>query len=371
MIPGPALPMRPLIILALLVVILVFFSCDRPAPPPPPADSAPSAATAWIEARIPTGMALLTAPARVLVDPASRADVSVPLAARIESVRVREGAVVAVGDPLVDVVMPELVRAAGTWVAAGVRLDAATDRTKRLERLREENLVRSSDLADALADAAQARADRIESESVLRSAGYSGAAAQRLSRGDGKVSLVSPIAGTVVEIAAIPGSRVEPTAGPLVRIVSAGRPRIEARLPFAPPKDVGFRFSARGTSVRVSLAGESPTADSHDGTVLAWFEPAEGEGSNDVASIAPGTPGVLHVEPGADVVAVPARAVVIRDGQSFVLTRSGEANDATPRRVPVTVLASSGAEALVRGELAVGTPVAAEGERLLAAGNGS
>lgn len=308
-------------------------------------------------------MTLLSAPARVLTDPSARADVSVPLSARVEKVRVREGATVEAGAELVDVVMPEVVRAAGSWLAAGVRLDAATERVRRLENLRADNLARSADIADARTAVAEARAARIEAEAVLRSAGFSGNAAQRLSRGNGVVTLESPIAGIVVEITAVPGARVEPTSGPLVRVVAAGRPRIEARLSTVPPADVGFRFEVSGrSSIPVVLTGRAPVADPNDGTVLAWFEP---EGEEDVP-LASGTPGVLRIEPGSDVVAVPARAVATREGGTFVLVQ-GE--DGAPRRVDVTVLGTSGAEALVLGELVVGTVVAAEAERLLANGD--
>jgi len=66
-------------------------------------------------ARAPSDLSLLEAPANVVASPGSEARVSASLDARVVAVHVRAGDRVEVGDPIVDVVMPQ----SGVAVAEG------------------------------------------------------------------------------------------------------------------------------------------------------------------------------------------------------------------------------------------------------------
>jgi hypothetical protein len=90
--------------------------------------------------------------------------------------------------------------------------------------------------------------------------------------------------------------------------------------------------------------------ESADGTVRTWFEPlAE-------VALPHGAACRLRVmvDAASGAVAVPAKAVGLRGGKAVVMTRKAGAV------VEVTVLASSGADALVKGPIAPGDEVAAE-----------
>lgn len=341
----------------ILALFLLLSACSRPEPAPPPNAAAPSAPTAWVAARPAETLPLLEAPARVLVDPAARVSLTAPMPARVVRLHVREGEIVKEGQAVADLLMPELVRAAGEFLAADVRLNAAEARLSRLQSLRAENLVRATEIATAETEAAQARADRIEAEAVLRSAGYSGASARRLLGGDGAVSLASPVEGTVVAIGASTGDWVDPASGPIVRVAGESTPRVEARLTTDWPDDVGFRFvTGGGRAHRVLPVGRSPEADPRDGSTLAWFVPEDRE-----LRLAPGQPGRLRVEAGTGSVVVPLRAVSPAGAINSVVVRQEKG----PRRVPVSVLATSGADALVTGDLVPGDVVAADARLMM------
>jgi membrane fusion protein, heavy metal efflux system len=105
------------------------------------------------------------------------------------------------------------------------------------------------------------------------------------------------------------------------------------------------------------LISEAPSTNGRDGTVAAWFKPAE------LITLPHGTLGKVCVapDPGGKVVAIPAAAVTLKDGVAVVLSRK------TGAPLPVKVLSSSGADALVEGELVPGDEVAADASRALPA----
>ena len=106
----------------------------------------------------------------------------------------------------------------------------------------------------------------------------------------------------------------------------------------------------RGAPFEVRLVATSPMVESGDGTVRTWFEPVA-----DV-SLPHGAACRLRVlvDAASGAVAVPAKAVGLHGGKAVVLSRKAGAP------VEVVVLASSGADALVKGPIAPGDEVAAE-----------
>lgn len=347
--------------LPLAAASLLLLACHSAPPAPPPAalggrDAGPAASSApspWVRARAPVGLSLLEVPAEVLASPESTGAVVAPFPARVTRIFVRAGQRVAAGEPVAAVVMPQLVDAAGHFAAARTRTDAYKARRAQLEKLKSEGLAKTAEIAEVETHIAEALADQQAAMATLRSGGLDPRAAAALITRGGVSVLRSPVAGIVVEVDAAIGETREGASRPLARVVGEGEARVQARTGHRLPSEARFEFVAPGgTRTAVKLISQSPVVDSRDGTRLSWFEPPRG------ARLPQGTTGRLQIllDAGQGVVAVPAAAVALDAGKSYVTVREGSG----ARRVEVEVLATSGADALVRGPLRVEQEVAAE-----------
>ncbi|XXF80176.1 efflux RND transporter periplasmic adaptor subunit [Myxococcaceae bacterium GXIMD 01537] len=353
---------RTALLAALVAGPLLGCSSPTPAPPVPP-PSRGSAPTAWVHPRPVRGAALTDAPARVLAPPEGAAALGAPFRASVTRLAVRPGQPVKRGDALVEVLMPEVVRAAGDYEAATLRREAYTRRHEQLQALQAQGLARLVELSEVETQLAEARSAQLGALAVLRVAGLeAGAAAGVASRGT--VPLRSPVDGVVTEVLAVLGETRESGGEPLVRVVGGGEARIEARLAHALPEAAGFEFHwAGGEPVPVRLVNRAPVVDSRDGTTAAWFEPEPAR------ALPAGLLGTVRVraETLPDVKVVPSRALVLEMGRAEVLVREGEGF----RRQEVRVVSTSGADALVRGALGEADAVAADAAALLSAGGGA
>lgn len=324
-------------------LLLLMAACNGSAVP----DAGVTAAARWVPVRPGEEEgSTLEGPARVLPGPAAVSVVTPPLRATIMKLRVREGDVVDAGEPLVDVVMPELLDAAGRHEGARERLAAWSARHRQLGELRSEGLARSSEVSEAGARAAEARADLQAARAVLLAAGVREAEVPGLLSGTGAIGLKAPVAGLVTHVAVTLGESREPNGGPLVFLASGGPVRLEAR--FAKPAPEGqFEYVGAGVRVPLRMLSRAPMADPKDGSFLAWFEP-----TSDVA-LAAGTLGRVRLERGGSptVFWVPAVAVTRADGGTGLVTRRGP--------VSVEVRRCDGEDCLVRGELQPDDVVAA------------
>lgn len=325
--------------------------------------STSSAAARWVSARAAVDATLLRWPARVIAAETSQAAVTAPFPGRISRCLTKPGAEVAKGAPLVEMIVPELAQAAASVTAAEVRLAAYRERQSQLRALRAEGLARVDELAEVDMRMAEARADELRAQAVLRVAGLATAEAPALAASGGVVTLRAPLAGVVTSLDAPMGEARGPGDGPLARLAAPGAVRVEARLGPELPAVSGLRYvflGASGVEVPLVLAALSPTADARDGLRPAWFDPAQGKPSAVPSAspvLVPGVPGVLagRLGPSSTEVIVPARAVGRRGGRPFVWRRKGEDGE----RVAVELALLSGGEALVRG-LHAGDLVAAE-----------
>lgn len=343
--------MRSALWIAALAAVLAG-ACNKPEPAAEVQDERRGSAHApWVKARAPENLSLLEAPAKVLAPPGALGAVTAPFPGRVVKIHVRPGQEVAAGDPVADVAMVELVRAAAEYQAAGTRLAAYKRRKEQLDKLRADGLARLADLAEVETQLASALADQQAAIGTLRAAGAGPGDAGSLVAKGGALTLRSPVAGVVLEVNAAIGEGRDATAGPIARIAGRGPTRIEARLAHAPPAGARFEIvPPQGAPFAAHLVATSPVVESADGTVRTWFEPdAE-------VSLPHGSACRVRVlvDPKTAAVAVPAKAVGLRDGKAVVLTRKSE----TP--VPVVVLSTSGADALVQGPIAPGDEVAAE-----------
>jgi len=334
---------------------------DAPAPaasaPAAPAAQPASVATPWVKARNAEEVAVLEAPATVLATPESNAGVAPPFRARIVRVRVKPGERVRRGDAVADVVMPEVVQAAGTHASAATRVAAYERRAAQLEALKKDGMVKLTEILDVETRLAEARADQQGALAMLRVAGLGADDARALleARG-GEVPLRSPIDGIVTQVRAAIGENREAAGEPLVRIAGDGEPRIEARLARVLPRVAEYELALpTGASHPVRLVGRAPQVDPRDGTTLAWFATDPG------ARLVQGQTGKIRIrlEEDEGAVAVPARAVGLGAKGPFVVAL----RDGKPAVVDVEVLAATGAEALVRGGVRIGEEVAAEASR--------
>jgi biotin carboxyl carrier protein len=272
--------------------------------------------------------------------------VSPPLRATVTRVRVRPGDAVDAGTPLLDVLMPDVLEAAGRLEGARARLTAWTERHQQLEGLKREGLARTLDVSEAAARVAEAKAELQAARATLLAAGLREADAAPVLAGAGTVPLRAPITGVVAEVTATLGEAHEPTSGPLLRLLGAGAVRVEARLP-RPPEGTGWRFLSAAGTTPLRLVSAASIADARDGTFLAWFEPTEDVG------LTPGTQGrVTRDSERAPRALVPAIAVRRRDGAAFVVTRRGE--------VPIDVARCDAESCTVAGALQPGDEVRAE-----------
>jgi cobalt-zinc-cadmium efflux system membrane fusion protein len=338
--------------------------CGAPRAAEPPARAAPSPAptaaaapglaasarTPWIHARAAEGLSLLEAPAVVLAAPGGAAAVAPPFRGRVVRVAVRAGERVSRGQIVAEIVMPEVIQAASNHVAATTRLEAYARRKEQLQALEKDGLVKLSDLLESETRLAEARADQQTALGTLRAADLGAESAARLVEGRGQVALRSPIDGVVVEVKAALGETRDGAGEPLARIAADGETRVEARLSHAPPAGARYELlTPSGERHDLLLVGRAPIVDPRDGTSAAWFAAATG------ARLPAGLSGrlIIHL---AGAAAVPARAIAQDANGTYVVARRG----AAALRAAVEVLATSGADALVRGAVAPGDEVAAD-----------
>lgn len=346
----------------------------------------PSLPTPWVKLQKGPGTPLFEGSAQVLPLPGSIAEVMTVFSAQVTRILVQPGQRVAIGTPLCVVVVPEVLRAAGAYLGAGMRLSAYTQRKEQLAALRNEGLARQTDQLETEARLAEAKAAQLEALAVLQSANLGPSDAASLLANGGKITLRSPINGVVVSVGANLGNTVSPGVA-LLKIVGLSGQRIEARLAANLPDGVSFDLVLpSGKRKPLRLLERSPQVDGRDGTQLAWF--VLGQKTDPQKTSPEEVPPPPTDDP--DVVSgmwvkvvasvseqtvvfgkafvVPTTALKLTASGTVVLRRSGTESGQT---VPVRVLWSSSVEALIAAaELAPNDLVAADA-RLLPGVGGS
>jgi membrane fusion protein, heavy metal efflux system len=325
-----------------LLVLLTWSGChtgtvlDAPAPEA----AAKSATTRLARVAPASSLGWLEAPARSLPTPGASAVVSAPLPARVVAIRVQPGEHVSRGAALIDVTIPELIRAAGTLSAADLRLSAFEARRRRIAPLTQEGLVRSADLTELDAQIATAKADRESARATLRAAGLGDQRALDLLSGSGTLALRAPIDGVVVSVTTKLGEMRDESSGALVEIAAAAPTLIEARFHVLPPEDAQLLWVEPGRTVTLVVLGTSPSATREDGTRVLWLRAKADEDSPIAHAL-----GRVRVVPPAAWSVIPAGALVRRAEQTFV-----RVPDASGRRdKPVEVVRETSDECVVTG----------------------
>ena len=335
----------------LFALALGLGACDGAKPDPGHASEDLAAAvesTEWVAAKQATTITMGDGPGTVLAGVGARAAIESPFRATVRRAHVEAGATVEAGAPLVDLVVPELVEAAGRVAAADARIAVLQPRMTRLDALRGDGLTREQDAFEVRLALAEARTARRETSSRFVAAGLDASAMARLSS-DGLLTLKSPMAGIVTDVRSELGAVIEPGSGAIVRVESAKAKRVEANLPFDWPAGATALFEpTRGVPVALSFVGQAVTVDTGTGQRRIWLDLPEG------STLGPGTQGrvrvALEASPGTFL--VPLTSLLLESGETSVVAREGAA------RIVVEVVTTLGDEAFVRGALHNGLEIA-------------
>src|SRR5690606_20071902 len=149
------------------------------------------------------------------------------------------------GDPVLDVVMAEVLDAAALVQGLSGRIAAHRARVEELERLRAEQLVDAARVFEQRAALAELEAQRAQALAVLRAASLDGGDAARVLR-QGAITLRAPSAGVVRSLDARLGETREPGGAPFARVVGTGAARVEVRSTAPLPPAAAITFEGAG-----------------------------------------------------------------------------------------------------------------------------
>jgi len=328
---------------------LIAAACDSPARPEEAAPDATTTAVTWAPIEPGATRAVVEAPARLVATATASAEIAFLAAGTVRRVFVQHGDAVEVGTPVLQVASPELAEAAGAWRSVVERLAIAQERLQRLETLASERIASQDELQARKANIARLRGQRRELRGRLLAHGVPAKDFDRLHR-TGRVTLASPVTGSVTHVDVQLGRAVQPGGPPLVRIVGAGRPRVEAMLEQRPVEGLDYTFVATdGERFAVRSKPIASIADPTTGTWTTWFELDE---ATEVVGERVGE--LWGTATGDDVFTLPMRALRRSGDRVFVARTRGEGID----RVRVEVLSSDERVAVVRGPLSIGDEVA-------------
>jgi cobalt-zinc-cadmium efflux system membrane fusion protein len=353
------------------VLAFVLLACHESAPSDQRAEQHTDAhgheqASRWAEVERPRDASLLELPARIVAAAESRARVDTPLRGTVVTIAARVGDRVEIGTPIIELRIPEVIEAAAIMSGTRKQIGSHQARRERLEQLNAAGLVGAGEVFAVESDLGRLSAERRLALSTLAAVGVtSEQRGEVLERGT--VVFVSPIAGVVAQIDAVPGDVVEPSAS-LATILGRAPARIEVISSGALPElgddeRASLEFEGLDGS-RIPLA-KTPIATAVEpglGRTLAWYETAEPK-----LPLADGVRGRVQLRSDdPTLLEVPRRSLRLMDGHAWVgrQSASGEIE-----MVEVTVLRSVGSSALIRSEaLAVGDHIAVDAATVLMLG---
>ncbi len=161
---------------------------------------------------------LTAATGKVAFDEDRTSRVGSPLSGRVDGINVKPGDVVKKGQALLAIVSPEVEGAISEFRSAEADLNLSKRSLERLRGLYADRAVAQKEVAQSESDVVKARASLSRTESRLELLHISPAADST------RFTLRAPIAGTVVDRAALPGAEVRADSGlPLVTISDLSR----------------------------------------------------------------------------------------------------------------------------------------------------
>jgi membrane fusion protein, heavy metal efflux system len=164
-----------------------------------------------------TGGDLVALLGELEVDQRAYAEVGTPVPARVTQLLVNAGDAVRSGQPLVELTSPDLARERAAYLSADARLALAEAALERKRGLAAEKIVPLREVQEAESAAGEARASVRAARAAIAAFGVEPPSAE----GDGATSptfvLRSPVAGALIERAAVLGQMLDP-ATPAFRI---------------------------------------------------------------------------------------------------------------------------------------------------------
>ncbi len=312
-----------------------------------------SAEVRWVQVRPPNDLSLLEAPAKAVAPASASAEITVLSTARVEEVRVMAGDSVRAGAVVAVVVMPEVSRAAAEQQSTQTRILLVQQRIAALQTLRGQGLAQASELFEQERALAELTGVHAQAQTILRGHHVKDSELAEIVR-SGRLSLRSPNTGVVVEVRAKLGEIVAPDSPPLLVIRGEAEARVVATVDRALPEGGRYEFwSARGVRYPLEPQPLAEVLDPGSGALQVFFA------FSPPARLPDGTLGRLRIQPKSGAWEVPMTALMQTDEGTKIVV----ATDSEPREVSVQVLASSGASALVAGDLQAADKVMLDARR--------
>lgn len=279
-------------------------------------------------------------PATVSIPNSQVRVIAAPLAGVVESLETAPGLSVAKGQVLVRLSSPQALELQRDRIQADAQAGLARQSLKRDEQLFREGLIAESRLQATRANAAQSAAQAAERAQELRLAQHSGGQT---------LSLVAPIAGSVLEQQVSVGQRVEKSA-PLYRIARLDPLSVDIQAPLAVASQLrvgaGLRIPATGASGEVIAVGRA--VDPASQSVLV-----RGLVTRGADSLRPGQATTVDLDvgkaAGSKAVLVPAGAVLHHEGKQWVFVAATEGKASGYRATQVQPAGRVGDNILVSG----------------------
>lgn len=313
---------------------------------------------------------VVLAPARIAFRDGAVSQVNLPITGRVTAVHVKTGDPVKAGDPLVTISSPDAAAARAQLAAAAAEHDAAVQEAARQDAMAKSGVGVDSERVTQQAHLRQSEAELARAQTTVTILG--GGAGPT-------VVLRAPIDGTVIARHATVGAVAQPGGDPLIEIgnpsslwvVAEVFERDLAQVHDGAAVDIELptRVAAAGhvVSVGSALTGALRTAP-----VYIAFDAASGAAAGAAAGgpgtdAAPARAGMFAraaiKAPAGKTIVLPAEAVLIEDGKTYVVyVRVGDDLFA-PRKVDVGRSIDGRVEVL--GGVAVGDEVVTRGALLI------
>jgi len=298
-------------------------------------------------------------PGTVELPPQATELLSAPLAGVVQQVLVQPGQRIQAGEPVARLLSPELLTWQRELLQAQSQARLASTRLERDEQLYAEGIIPKLRLQDSRAQHEQAQWAVQERRQALRLAGMHSTGPQL----QPQLTLRAAVAGTVLEVTAVPGQRLD--AGmPVAKIARSGQLVIalQATPEQAQRLRVGDSLTLPGCKASARLTAISPqvSAGNQAVQVRADFTAAEDclRVQQFVQAVVGARAGNAATQAG---LAVPVQAVVRQDGRAYVFVRTPQGFLPTA----VELGPENGPQVQVRSGLKGGEEVAVRGTAAL------
>lgn len=296
--------------------------------------------------------------------PAHESDlVSMPLGGVVQAVLVAPMQTVRAGQAVARVMSPELAQLQREWLLDHTQARLAQSKAQRDEQLFADGIVSEHRRNESRAAYEMAALSAREHRQALRLAGVSEAVLARAEAGSSdalspQLTLVAPVAGTVLEQLAAPGQRLEAGA-PVARIARGGRLVIElqASSQQAQLLRVGDTLTVDGCTTPARITALSPQLSSATQGVQLRAELTRREDCLRINQFVQLRWQDRGGRANGAVFSVPAAAVVQQGGKFYVFVRQAQGFVATP----VSTGPGTGSELRVLSGLKAGDEVAVQG----------